>query len=268
MKAGTAALLFCGAWLVFYAGTGWAEPLPDRFSLKLGAYYVDDSNTEVEVQSTSGFLGSNINLTKDLDTEKRANGPRIEAYYRFNPRHRIDFSWFKLDRDGSRTITRSLQFGNITFNARAKVDSSVETELWKLLYTWSFYRTDKVELGVSGGAYKLDYDLRLSSPSLGQSQHATLTQPLPVVGFRMNYAITPKWHVLLNLENFYIEIDDNFRGSAYDIATGVDYRAFKNVSFGLKTNRLSIDATSESEDWRGSLTDLYRGFYAYVGLHY
>ena len=267
MKAGTVTLVLCGVWILLYTKVAWSEPPPDRFSLKLGAYYVEDSNTEVEVRSTSGIVGTSLNLSRDLDTEKRVSGPRIEGYYRFNPRHRIDFAWFKLDRDGRRTLTRSFQFRNATFNINSKVDTSVETELWKLLYTWSFYRTDKVELGLSGGAYLLNYDLDLRSSS-GQAQRASLSQPLPVLGFRMDYAITPKWHALLGLENFYIELNDNFRGSAYDISAGVDYRAFKNVSFGLKANRLSIDATSESDDWRGSLIDLYRGGYAYVGIYF
>lgn len=268
MKAGTVAIILCGASLALYTETGWTqEPLPDRFSLSLGAYYIEDSDTEVKIRSATGVVGTSINLSKDLDTEERVNGPKVVGFYRFNPRHRIDFSWFKLDRDGRRTIGRSLQFGNITYNASAQVDSSVKTELWKLLYTWSFYRSDKVELGLSGGLYKLDYELDLRS-SVGNSQSASLSQPLPVVGFRMDYAITPKWHASLDLENFYVELNDDFRGSAYDISAGVDYRALKNVSFGLKANRLAIDAASDSEDWRGSLTDLYRGFYAYVGLHY
>ena len=71
---------------------------PDKYMIRLGSYIVDGSDTTFSVSSDFGGLGTVIDYSRDLGGESRVTIPRIDAYYRFNPRHRIDFTAFSIDR--------------------------------------------------------------------------------------------------------------------------------------------------------------------------
>lgn len=78
----------------------------------------------------------------------------------------------------------------------------------------------------------------------------SITAPLPVVGLRFDFAITPKWFLKSNLDLFYLEID-NFRGSISNIKVKLEYDAFKNVGFGLSAESFRVQVESEGDDYPG-----------------
>lgn len=244
------------------------DELPDRFALNVGAFYILDSDTEFAAKSRTGVLGTSINFERDLSGDDSATAPRIRGYYRFNPHHRIDFSWYKIDRDGSRSVNREIRFGDATFPVNIGVESSVDMEIGKLAYTWSFYHVEKVELGLSIGAYIMSYEFALRNTSRTIVENKSINEPLPVFGLRMDYTINPRWHVLFDVETFYIELRDELRGSLDDLQLAVEYRPFRHVAFGASANRLAIDVKAEEHDYRGSVTDLYRGGQLYIGFRY
>jgi len=74
---------------------------PDRWMIRLGAYVVDGADTQVSVNSDVG-LGTSIDYERDLGGDDSDTIPRIDAYYRFNARHRIDFTAFNVTRKGEK----------------------------------------------------------------------------------------------------------------------------------------------------------------------
>lgn len=241
---------------------------PDRFALNLGSFFLYDSDTDFSARSGTGAIGTSINFERDLSGDDGTTVPRIFGYYRFNPHHRIDFGWYKVERDGSRSIDRELVFGDATFPVSAGVESTITTELTKLAYTWSFYHVDKVELGASVGANVTSYEFSLDTDNQVINQRRSTSAPLPVFGLRMDYTINPRWHLLFTMESFYIEVGDKYRGSLDDFQLGVEYQPFQHVLFGASANRLAVDAEIDDGDYRGSISDLYRGAQIYVGLRY
>ena len=77
---------------------------PDKWMIRLGAYIVDGSNTQFSINSDVGGLGTTIDYQRDLGGEDGDSIPRIDVYYRFNARHRIDFTSFSIERTGERAI--------------------------------------------------------------------------------------------------------------------------------------------------------------------
>ena len=93
-----------------------------------------------------------------------------------------------------------------------------------------------------------------------KAESAGVTVPLPVVGLRMGYAITPKWNVRYVSEAFFIDIDDTFRGAILNFELNTEYRLFKHFALGAGLARIGVNAEIDDEDWRGKVTDSYRGF--------
>ncbi|MGD8709860.1 MAG: hypothetical protein PVF40_05670 [Ectothiorhodospiraceae bacterium] len=243
------------------------ESLPDRFVLKLGGYNVLDSSTELFLSRTN-TLGTRIDFERDLGGEDTVNTPRVEGYFRFNDRHRVEFRAFQTERTGSRRLARTIQFGDRTFTVESKVDSRIQNDFYKLAYAYSFYHVPKVELSVSAGVEVMDFEAELEDTTGAVSEKTATTAPMPVFGFRMDYSVTPRLTVRVNTETFYIEYDDFVRGSLIELEAGLDYRLFRNFGLGASLSRLALDVNIDDDGENTDVTDLYRGAYVYGLLYF
>ncbi|MGB5603980.1 MAG: hypothetical protein WBO14_16245, partial [Gammaproteobacteria bacterium] len=223
------------------------------------AYVIDRADTTVSVNTDIG-IGTVIDYKRDLGGEDSDTIPRIDAYYRFNKRHRIDFTAFRIDRKGERTLTIDLDIGDDNFVANETVFSDVKYTLYKLGYNYSFYHSPKVELSLSAGLNITDYELSFRNLAGDKAEAAGVTVPLPVFGLRMGYAITPKWSVQYVSEAFFIEFDDTFKGALLNYELNTEYKLFKHFAIGAGIARLGIDAEINDDEWRGQVTDSYRGY--------
>ena len=232
---------------------------PDKWMIRIGAYIVDGANTQFSVSSDVG-LGAVIDYQKDLGGEDSDTIPRIDAYYRFNERHRIDFTSFSIDRKGTRTLAIDFSIDGVDYAVGETINSDIEYTLYRLGYGYSFYHSPKVELTLTAGLNITSYDLKFALADGSSAESAGVTVPLPVVGLRMGYAITPKWSVRYVSEAFFIDIDDTFRGAILNYELNTEYRLFKHFALGAGLARIGVNAEVDDPDWRGKITDSYRGF--------
>jgi hypothetical protein len=264
-----AAALFSSS-AVFAEDVKQAEyAFPDKFMFRAGAYFVDSSNTQFSVNSTGPLgIGSSIDYQKDLGGDQRDTIPRIDAYYRFNEYHRIDFTAFSLSRLGRRELTEQITIGDEVFTINEVLNSDIEYTLYKLAYGYSFYHSQKVELGFIAGLHVTTYDLKFSDDNGGKSESAGVTAPLPVFGLRMNYAINPKWSALFMVEAFAIDYEDTFSGRLTNFELSTEYRLFEHFALGVGVASLGMDVEVRDDDWRGSVSDRYAGFVAFGTLYF
>jgi hypothetical protein len=237
-----------------------AVAFPDKYMIRLGAYIVDSSDTSFAVSSPIG-VGTIIDYQRDLGGESSDTIPRIDAYYRFNPRHRIDFTTFGIDRAGERTIAFDppIQIGDETYSG-GTLYSDIDYTLYKLGYAYSFYHSPKVELSFTAGLNITSYNLKFESSAGDKAESAGFTAPLPMFGLRMGYAITPKWSVSYLAEQFFIEFEDTFKGALINYELSTEYKLFKHFAIGAGFARMSTDVKVSADNWEGSVSDSYRGY--------
>ncbi len=233
---------------------------PDKYMLRLGGYIVDGSDTQFSVTSDIG-LGTVIDFSRDLGGESRDTIPRIDAYYRFNPRHRIDFTAFSIDRKGERTllIDPPIVIDGEDF-AGGTLNSDIKYTLYKVGYAYSFYHSPKVELSITAGLNITSYDLSFANATGDKYENAGFTAPLPMFGLRMGYAITPKWYVHYVAEAFFIDFEDKVRGALLNYELNTEYKVFKNFSLGVGVARIGTSVEVDDDDFRGKVSDSYRGY--------
>jgi hypothetical protein len=237
-----------------------AVAFPDKYMVRLGTYIVESSDTQFSVTSDVGGIGTVIDFQRDLGGESGDTIPRIDAYYRFNPRHRIDFTAFSIDRKGTRTLTFDppVIIDGVEY-ADGLINSDIKYTLYKVGYVYSFYHNDKVELGISAGINITNYDISLTN-NVDKFESVGFTSPLPMFGLRMGYAITPKWSVHLVVETFLVDFDNTVKGTLLNNELNTEYRLFKNFALGAGVARISKHADISDDNWNGSVSDSYRGF--------
>jgi len=70
---------------------------------------------------------------------------------------------------------------------------------------------------------------------------------LPLIGGRLDVALTEKWYIRSSVEFMYLKFGD-FKGQMTDMTIATEYRAWKNfaIGAGLNSVRLSVEVDKDS----------------------
>ena len=186
-RAGVAALISLSVIPMASAGDD------SELSLSVGLFITNrDSDTRMDV-SGGGPLGTPIDLESDLGIDSSDTAFRIDGYYRFNDKHRIDFSAFDLSRTGNKQIEKDIVWQGTTFPITASVNSDIDLGIYKVAYTYSLKRREESYLGLSAGLYVADISALISAENIAIREGSDVTAPMPVVGLRGEYKFSGKW---------------------------------------------------------------------------
>ncbi len=239
---------------------------PERFMIRIGSYSVQDADTDIAVGSSGGGnIGTSFSFAKDLGGDESATVPRIDLYYRFNDRHRIDFSHFSYDRGGRELLELEVSFEDETFAIGDTLVTDIEYDLFKIAYGYSFYHSDRVELGFTAGFNITSYSFEYERDDGTDADDADATGPLPMFGLRISYAISPRWSLHYLAEAFYIELGDELSGAFTTNELNIQYRFGEGFVLGAGLSRFSTDLEADDSEWRGRIADSHNGVLVYGG---
>ncbi len=247
----------------------WAfaqSELDDRFSISLGAFFTD-RETDTQLNSDTLGSGTEIDFEDDLGLESSDSVFRLDGHYRFNEKHRVNFSIFDLSRDSSATIQRDIQFGDEIFLLDTVVSTNFDLRIHKLAYTYSVMQRDHGYLGVSIGVHIADSKIGLSEENLGQTENSSVTAPLPVLGLKGEYEFTDRLTLNASGEFLVVEID-NVEGSLVDLYLDINYQIMEHVAIGLGFNSVDIDVDANKNDFSGTLDWRYEGALLFFKLDF
>jgi hypothetical protein len=242
------------------ATAGAQEPAPDKFRLAIGGFNTSRVDSTLSLTGSDAGLGASISPRDTLGLEVESTVLRIEGYYRFNNEHSLTYAWYSLNSNGSKLIEEEFDWldkdGNsITIPIGAQVNTRFKTEIFKLGYLWSFYRSDKMEVSVGGGLHTtrltVGVDASVTNPPGSSVENVDSTLPLPVLSLAMNYRVTPKFGWYVKTEAFALEFD-KYSGAYRDSIIGMEYRAWRQLGLGtaLSFNSLNLEEADSTSKLR------------------
>jgi hypothetical protein len=212
----------------------------------------------VRLDSVALGAGTDIDFEEDLGLESSGSVARLDGYFRFNKKHRINFNVFDLSRDGSATLMRDIQFGETVFAVDTVVNSDFDLTITKLAYTYSFFQWENGYVGGTIGVHVANSKIRLADENLGRAETRGITAPLPVIGLRGEYDFADRWRISASGDFFALEFD-NFDGELVDLYLGIDYRFAEHVAIGLGYNAVNINVEIAKNSFDGKLDWGYDG---------
>jgi hypothetical protein len=244
-----------------------SESYPDRFMLRGGMFYFSKLRTKASADSKVAPVGATIDFNRTLGLDTSAFSGRVDSYYRFNDYHAIGASWYRFQTSGSRMIDKQVEWDGVTYPINAQVDTFFDQDIYKLNYRFSFYHNPDIEFGAAAGFNVQHFHVGLSSQGLGQSQSEALTAPLPVFGTFVNYNFTPR--LLLNGEYEFFFLDfDKASGSLQDFIVALEYRIFKNMSFGGAFDFYTMNARYENSTTVFNIDQSWHAFMFYASIYF
>lgn len=244
-----------------------AEETPpyDSWVLRLGGNYVFNGETFLNINRADGVIGTTVDTERDLDTNDATWTWRADLAWRFAPNHTLELGYYNFELDGSKDLSREIVVRNQTFTVGSAVDTNLEFEVMRLEYIYSFYRNEKVDLGVGAGIYAVGSDLTIAARGIGQQESADVTAPLPVAGFRMQYRATPKVDVIAAYDVFFINQND-YSGSMSDFRVLLEHRTTKHLGFGIGLDHFALNAQLSDDEWDGAVATNWNGAMVYLVL--
>ena len=124
-------------------------PLRDKLMIRGGWAYVFGATTDVSIGGPVLGVGANVDFTRTLGGDTSTDAFRLDGLYRFNDRHAVGLSWYRVGLGGEKILNQQIQIRDQIVAAGASTQSSLSFNIYRLLYNYSFYRNEKVELGFS-----------------------------------------------------------------------------------------------------------------------
>ncbi len=243
----------------------------DKFNIRVGNYSILNDETTIGLLSDK-IVGVSLSTTRDLGMAGRNNTVFIHGYYRFNPDHAVQYSWYRNNRKGETVLDKEFEWNGETYPVQANLKSEYDTSIYKASYQFSFHHDPKVELSLLAGLHITGIRLALEGTFQGDvvaDEATSFTAPLPVVGFRMGYDIIPNKLVWTNqVEFFYLNFTD-FQGSLTDFSTDIEWRFSKHVGVGaaIRSTRMALDAKVNGNNAINFL-DSNSGITAYLSIYF
>ena len=242
----------------FAADTAWVAP----FTIQLGAFSANASTT-VRLDSDRGNGGTSVNLESDLGVKDNKTLPDLEFLWRINPRHGVEGSYVRLNRSGTRTITGTINWGEVTFPVNTAVDTTFDSDVWRVAYRYSPIDDKGNELALLLGAHYTTIKTSLSGPTGNLAQSASVDFPLPTIGVRGGWRFADRWRLAGFAQLLKVKIGD-YDGGLYNGAAAVEWSFLPQAYAGLGYNYYKYTLTSTKEHARGEFDFRFDGPALYV----
>ena len=267
----------CWLFIVF---SGFSQPLLaqeedyssepwEKAALYLGGFFID-TNTDLEL----GGSGVKVKVDAEelLGLESNTTAFRADAFWRFARRHRVDFTYYSMNRDGSNDLAIAIPNPKgDPFPVGAKVKTDFDMSILRGSYAYSFFKNDSFDLGVAGGLYGLAVDFKIRrQDTMGGSgvEETDFAFPLPVIGLRGSFALTPKWFIRQSFDYFYVNIGD-YEGQLIDFLAAIEWNALKHLGLGVGYNYIQMDLEySGSDNFLSEIDIAYGGFLAFAKIYF
>jgi hypothetical protein len=253
-------------------------PFVHRFGLSLGGY-AQIFSTRASLSSDYGS-GSEVDLEEDSGLPRRRQNFRLEGYYRLGQRHRLDFGFYYWTRGASRTLDTTIEWGDVSYDVGATLSTSLDTQVYKVAYKYSFVQTDKVEAMVSGGfsAFANQADLYGEGRIIGsggvpigeasfERRKSSKVIPVPVVGLHCDYAFS-RALILRGGVEYFTYSASNWSANLTDARVSLDWMPWENWGFGAGYNYVDLGGKVGTSDNRFKLNYTYDGAIVYVTMRY
>ena len=232
-----------------------AQTLDHDFWIVAQAYY-PRIDTQVRVETTSAAIGTDIDFEKDLDLDKEEVLPAVSAGARFG-RVIVGLDFFKLKREGSIALAREIRFDDTVYPVSARIDSSFDSDIYRLTVGYAVVQSETVELGAAIGVHATRFDLSLEGEASAgggsieaRRRRRDFLAPIPTIGLFGTWQVAPRLELTGRVDYLSLKISD-YDGRLINVQAGIAYRLFDNVSIGAAYRYVDYRVDVEKEVWQG-----------------
>lgn len=259
------------------AGSPTEDLLTDRFVIFVGGFAVT-SNINGRLLGSANTSDQSINFDKQFGTDADQTRWRGEVLWRITPTQHVRFSYFDDDVRRTRSIDQDLPWGDYTFKAGGQVTAETKFRVYELTYEFAFLRRPNYEIVAVAGIHLDDLTLKLSGdasltvdtptgpveePAVFTSTSHSVPAPLPVFGFRGDWAVSP--HVYLDASGQLFSLSyQGISGNWSELRAGATWMFSNHFGVGIGYDRFATHVDVGKAGFQGRLNWGYQGLLIYL----
>lgn len=233
----------------------------ERYKISAG-FYSPFSNTTIRVGTDSGNAGTSIDLEKDLGFKTNTESFLGNFQWRISSRSRLDLSYYYIRRNSSRTLERTIEFGDQTYEVNTSISSFFNTEIYRLSYGYAIISKPTYEIGALIGFHIIGADMGLNAKANNQQIERNsdfgFTAPLPDFGIWGGYAISPRFSFNGEIDFLSVKIN-NFKGRILAYDATFTYMLAKHWNLTAGYTGLNVRVDVERDNRNGHFVWSYNG---------
>jgi len=246
---------------------------PNTYTLRIGGFFIASQDTNLLAKKNG--IGATLNLQDLFNMEQQTQATRVEGIYKFNPKHRLELSWYKVNNSSHNDNATSFEFDGQTVEAGAYLDIKFDTQITKFTYAYSAYQTSRLALdfrvglhstGITTG-YKASYNIADINKT-NSAESLSVTAPLPVVGVGLNYALFDNLNLRYAMDYFFISYDSSVTGRLTDTVLALDYTFNRYFGLGGGINTTNMRFKTHNQDVNFELRHEVTGIMWYAAFTY
>ncbi|MCH7960142.1 MAG: hypothetical protein IID08_08425 [Candidatus Hydrogenedentes bacterium] len=245
----------------------------ERLILRAGIFFADyDSRIRFD-DSLAATLGTDIDLERDLGLDESEEVFTGELVLRLTHRQRFEFGYMSFGRSASKLLSFTIEFGGETFDASTNVATTLDIDVYRFAYGYSFVNSGTTEFGVTIGVHVLDIKASIVDTAMVAINEKTdVTAPLPNIGVYAGRVLTKSLAVVGKVQLFLVEVDE-FDGQLVNATVALEYLPFRRISgghllIGGGYSLFDLDFESTSTDFPGGFDFEVSGPIVYGGVRF
>lgn len=235
--------------------------MKDRFFIAAGALYAD-SNVTANLNSGRVGLGAIIDFEDDLGLEESSLIAMGTFRWRISRRFQIEAEYFSLNRDNTKQVNRTIDWGGISLPVNAEATSTFDIDDFRVGIGYSFFRSKDKEIGIGLGAHVMSMKAGIETANQG-SQRASESAPLPFLNMYGRFALTDRWLFSVRIDRLSLDTGD-IDGKVFSSGTDFIYQPWRHVGIGLGYRDINFQVSSTSDKWRGKAQIQQTGPYLFI----
>lgn len=197
----------------------------------------------------TGPEGTPFSAEHDLGVSSQAYLPLVELLFRLEQRNRLRLDFIDLRRSGEAVIGEPLQYGDQLFNKGQLVQSELDWRETDFTYTYSFLRTDRVELGVGAGLHLVQAYANAQVPLTAERAVYSAAGPFATVALDGTWRMTRHWS--FNARGQYLQLAINESSGLGDYHADLQYRIGSSFALGAGYEYRRIEVNIRNSDPSG-----------------
>jgi hypothetical protein len=241
--------------------------LSDNFTVVLGAF--KSSNTfDISAEgSIEDEIEDTIDFGKSTGVDENSTLFNAQLRWKFGKTRKWSIwgQYFSNDATGEAFLTEDVEWQDVVFREGTFVEAGVDLAVTRIFIGRSLVKNQQHDFGIGAGIHNLDLsvfiegDIKIDDDSTdffrGDSENS---QPLPNIGAWYHFSPARKWLIHTRVDWISAEIGD-YDGTLWNANIGVNYQAFRHVSFDVSYQYFELDLKINKSDWQGAVDMTYSG---------
>jgi hypothetical protein len=242
-----------------------ASPITDHFYAEAGVYFAS-AKTHLRLDPSNaapGVQGTPLDAEHDLGLPQSLTQGTAEFMFRLGERSKVRLDYFEADRSGTATLANDVVFGNQVFLAGNPVQTTLDWRMFGIIYTYSFYRSDRFEIGTGVGVYFVQVYAQGIVASQNETQADSAADPFPTLPLDFTWRISRRWAFTGHADYLKAHLSQ-FSGWIANVHEDLQYRVNPNFALGLGYTSIRTSYDRSTGSFSGAFYMSFNGPEAFI----